>query len=149
MNKSTILSLLSVNFSELTKSTRTRWINTCSEVTSQNLWSRYDHHFVGITWHIVYGVEGWRFIVLFKLHSIRWFMKMSVWSLARQQSVFQQYHSENIYRSFTHKMAAKASWHQNYVTVILCISFAASDDITSGASTRERTWRELHVNRIH
>jgi len=31
---------------------------------------------------------------LFKLHSIRWFMKMSGRSLARQQSVFQQYHSE-------------------------------------------------------
>jgi len=26
---------------------------------------------------------------------------------------------KNIYRSFTHKMAAKASWHQNYVTVTL------------------------------
>ena len=34
-------------------------------------------------------------------------MKMSVWSIARQQSIFQQYHSENIYQSFTHKMAAK------------------------------------------
>ena len=27
-----------------------------------------------------------------KLHSIRWFMKMSLWSLARQRSVLQQYH---------------------------------------------------------
>ena len=27
----------------------------------------------------------------------------------------------NIYRSFTHKMAAKASWHRNYVTVTVCI----------------------------
>ena len=40
------------------------------------------------------GVKGRRFIALFKLHSIRWFMKMSVWSVARQQSVFQRYHSE-------------------------------------------------------
>jgi len=39
-------------------------------------------------------------------------MKMSVWSLSRQRSVFQRYHSENIYQSFTHKMAAKASWHR-------------------------------------
>jgi len=27
-------------------------------------------------------VEGRRFIVLYKLHSIRWFMKMTVWSLS-------------------------------------------------------------------
>ena len=25
------------------------------EVTSQNLWSRYDRHFVGITWHNVWS----------------------------------------------------------------------------------------------
>jgi len=29
---------------------------------------------------------------------------------------------KDIYESFTHKMAAKASWHRNYVTVILCIT---------------------------
>jgi len=46
---------------------------------------------------------------------------MSAWSLACQQSVFRRYHSENIYQSFTHKMTAKASWHWNYVTVILYI----------------------------
>ena len=28
---------------------------------------------------------------------------------------------KNIYQSFTHKMAAKANWHWNYVTVTLCI----------------------------
>ena len=39
-------------------------------------------------------VKGRRFIALFKLHSIRWFTKTSVWSSARQQSVFQQYRSE-------------------------------------------------------
>jgi len=49
-------------------------------------------------------------------------MKMSVWSLACRQSVFQWYHSEDIYQSFTHKMAARASWHWNYVTVTLCIT---------------------------
>jgi len=42
---------------------------------------------------------------------------MSVRSLARQQAYFQQYHSESIYQSFAHKMAAKAGWHRNYVTV--------------------------------
>jgi len=29
---------------------------------------------------------------------------------------------KNIYQSFTHKTAAKASWHRNYVTVTLCIA---------------------------
>jgi len=29
---------------------------------------------------------------------------------------------KNIYESFTHKMATKASWHRNYVTVTLCIN---------------------------
>ena len=50
-------------------------------------------------------------------------MKMSVWSLGCQQSIFRRYHSEKkIYWSFAHKMAAKASWQWNYVTVTLCIS---------------------------
>ena len=50
-------------------------------------------------------------------------MKMSVWSLACQQSVayFSDITVKNIYQSFTHKMAVKASWHWNYVTVALCI----------------------------
>ena len=34
---------------------------TSGEVTSQNLWPRYDRHFVGIT----YGVKERKFIVLF------------------------------------------------------------------------------------
>jgi len=33
-------------------------------------------------------------MVLFKYHSIRWFMKMSGRSPARHESVSQQYHSE-------------------------------------------------------
>ena len=52
-------------------------------------------------------------------------MKMSVRSLARQQSVFQRHHCENIYESFAHKMATKASWHRNYVTGTLCICMHA------------------------
>jgi len=47
------------------------------------------------------GVKGRRFIALFKWHSIRSFMKMSVWSLACQQSVFQRYHhSEKHFSEF-------------------------------------------------
>jgi len=64
---------------------------TQGEVTSRNLWPRYDRHFVGI---IMCGFKGRSFIVLFKQHSIRWFMKVPVWSLACRQSVFQWCHSE-------------------------------------------------------
>jgi len=42
----------------------------------------------------MHGVNGRWFIVLFKYNSIRWSMKMSVWWLACQQSVFQRDHSE-------------------------------------------------------
>jgi len=35
----------------------------------------------------------------------------------------------NIYESFTRKMATKASWHRNYVTVTLCIT-----DLVTGQS---------------
>jgi len=31
---------------------------TQGEVTSQNLWSRYDRHFAGITWHHVWSLGG-------------------------------------------------------------------------------------------
>jgi len=83
-------------------------------VTSQNLWPRYDRHFVGIVWHnvLMCGVNGRRFVMLFTRNSIRWFMKMSVWSLTSQRSVFSDITVANISESFTHKMAAKTSWHR-------------------------------------
>jgi len=50
-------------------------------------------------------------------------MKMSVWSLSCQQtSCFSAITVKNIYESFTHNVAAKASWHWNYATVTICIS---------------------------
>ena len=48
----------------------------CSDVTETM--AIYDRHVVGITRHIMCAVNGRRFIVLFKQHSIRWFTKMSV-----------------------------------------------------------------------
>jgi len=33
---------------------------------------------------------------------------------------------KNIYQSFSHKMAAKASQHRNYVTVTLCIQMSCA-----------------------
>jgi len=38
----------------------------------------------------------------------------------------------NIYQFFTRKMAAKASWHRNYVTVALCIPFVDLVDLIVG-----------------
>jgi len=51
-------------------------------------------------------------------------MKMTAWSLSCQWSAFQRYHCEKHLSEFTHKMAAKASWHWNYVTVTVCITLA-------------------------
>ena len=50
-------------------------------------------------------------------------MKMSAWSLACQQSkaYFSDITVKDISKSCTHKMAAQACWHCNYVTVTLCI----------------------------
>ena len=36
--------------------------------------------------------------------------------------IFSDITVKNINQSFTHKMAAKASWHRNYVTVTHCIA---------------------------
>jgi len=48
---------------------------------------------------------------------------------------FHQYFSaitvKNIYESFTHKMATKASWHRNYVTVTLCMYIHISASLDS------------------
>jgi len=35
-----------------------------------------------------------------------------IWSLTYQQSVFRWYRSNELYKSFTNKMAAKTSWHR-------------------------------------
>ena len=45
-----------------------------SEVTSQNLWSRYDRHFVGM-----------------KCHNECLFKEVSIWSLTPQESLFNRY----------------------------------------------------------
>jgi len=70
------------------------------------------------------GVKRRRFISCY-LNNIR---PVGLWKclynhyIACLQGVFQRYHSENIYdQSFTQKLAAKASWHWNYVTVTSCI----------------------------
>ena len=77
------------------------------------------------------GVNGRRLIVLFKLHSIRWFMKMSVWSLARQQSVFQQYHSG---KTFVRVLPLR--WHWNYVTVPYVLLY-------------QQTWKNVHILQLN
>ena len=69
----------------------------------------YGYKTIAILWvehDIKCWVSGRRFIALFKWSWIKWSMIMSLWSLTDQQSAF------NIYESFTHKMAAKTSWHR-------------------------------------
>ena len=85
-------------------------------------------------------IKGRRFIVLFKLPSIRWFMKISVWSLARRQSVFQRYHSEKYLSQFysqgggERQLASKVRHcHPIYTTLAAC-SLAMC-----GLRTRPRT----------
>jgi len=89
----------------------------------------YCHETIAILWvqhGIMCGVKDRRFIVLFTQHSIRRFMNMSVRSLACNEVYLSDITVKNISKSFTHKMAAKASWHWNYATVALCIGRCVS-----------------------
>jgi len=58
--------------------------------------------------------------VLLKQNSTRWFILKSMYdqSLACISAISQW---QTFLKSFTHKMAAKASWHQNCVTVTLYV----------------------------
>ena len=61
-------------------------------------------------------------------------MKMSVRPLACQLRVFQRRHSEKHFSSFTHKMAAKASGHWNYVTVTIMYAAGGARGTVSAAA---------------
>jgi len=50
---------------------------------------------------------------------------------------------KNIYQGFTHKMAAKASWHWNYLTVTLCLLDGALEALRLRAALA-RDWRWWH-----
>jgi len=70
------------------------------------------------------GVKGRRFIVLFKYSLFRRFFKnVCVITELANKAYFNDIAVANISHSFTHKMAAKDSWHRNYVTLILCITW--------------------------
>jgi len=56
-----------------------------------------------------------------------------------------QYHSKNIYHSFTHKMDAKGSWHRNYVTVILCISWSYDNESNKLKESKQISETRTHV----
>jgi len=62
---------------------------------------------------------------------------MSVWSLTCQRSYFGDIIVANISESFTHKMAAKASWHRNYVTVIICIRLCSCNTSTESSWSQQ------------
>ena len=65
-------------------------------------------------------LTAWARVLLKRIPSAG-LVKKSVWSLACQQSVFQRYHSGRRFSRILLTMAAKASLHQNYVTVTLCV----------------------------
>ena len=69
------------------------------------------------------GVKGRRFIVLFKQNSIRSFMKMSVWSLTRQQRAFKRQWQTflGVLPTRWRRKPAGTDMDRNYVTVTLCI----------------------------
>ena len=59
------------------------------------------------------GDKGRRFSVLFKRNWISWFQKISIWSYRLTNKAYLSTITvTNISRSFTHKMAAKTSWHR-------------------------------------
>jgi len=79
-------------------------------------------------------------------------------------SVFKRYHTSRSFTpSFTHKMAAKTSWHRyatNYVTVMLCIAVNITKRVTSVARGRicathamcrctRTAARSMHTSHIH
>ena len=68
------------------------------------------------------GVKGRRVIVLFNWHSIRWVFSGNHY--LANKAYFSAITVKNIYESFTHKMATKASWHRNYVTLTLYITIS-------------------------
>jgi len=91
------------------------------EVTSQNLWSQNDRHFVGID--IVCEVKERRFIVLFKYYWINWSKTILLGSLTDQQSLFKRYHST---KRLWRRKPAGIDMEQNDVIVTLYIEFNIS-----------------------
>ena len=94
-------------------------------MTSQSLRPRHDRHFVGTTRHNAWswGAKIYR-VYLNKIWSVGLWKCLYDHCLANK-AYFSAITVKNIYESFTHKMAAKASWHRNYVTVTLCIYVSA------------------------
>ena len=80
-------------------------------MTSQNLWSLYDRHFVSITWH---NVWSWllkiRHVIQIKCnHLVEENVHMIISLPTKRISVVRV---TNISTSFTHKMATETSLHR-------------------------------------
>jgi len=90
-----------------------------SDVT-ENLLSRYDRHFVGITWRNV-GKDLSCCLNNIQSAGLRK-CPYDRYSLPTKRISAIAKSVKNIYQSFTLKMAAKTSWHRNFVTVGLCIA---------------------------
>jgi len=79
---------------------------------TQNLWSQYARHFVGITWHNV--LSWWVFEDLpcysNKISTIS-SSEMTAWSLTYWKKDLSDIKVTNIPKSCTYKMEVKTSWH--------------------------------------
>ena len=88
------------------------------------MWSRYDRHFVGITWRNAFGLNG-EYLSCYsnKIESVT-LRKCPCGHRLTNKLYLSAITVTNISQSFTYKMAAKINWHRygtKYVTVTLCI----------------------------
>jgi len=81
-------------------------------VTSQNLWSRYDRHVVGISWHDVWSYKAKICgVIHVKLEPVS-FQKCPHDHLLYNKAYLSGIIVASIFQIFTCKMAAKTSWHK-------------------------------------
>ena len=85
---------------------------TWGEATSQNLWSRYVRHFVGITRHIVWSQKAKICgVIRGKIEPVRLRKCLYDYQLTGK-AYLSDVTVTNIYESFAHRMAAKTSRHR-------------------------------------
>ena len=90
-------------------------------MTSQNLWSRYVRHFVGITWHNVCNYRAKVYHVIQIKSNLR---ACPHDHQTTDRAYLNDIRVTNISKSFTHKMASKPAGidtERNYVTVTVGI----------------------------
>ena len=116
-----------------------RKLHTLGEVTSHNLWSRYDRHFAGITRYNLCQLNKIKSLCLTKcLYDHELTNKAYLGDIT----------AANIYKSFTHKMAAKTSWHR-YGYEITSLSPYITLQITVTGCTHDCNFLHGENNKIY